>query len=96
MKRFFLKISISRKAFYEIEESKKYYNFQRDRLGDEFKNDIKQHIDNIAQFPNLYPNVKDNIKRVLSHRFSFSIFYTVMQDTIVILSVAHQHRKPAV
>ncbi len=87
-------IEISKLAYNEIEESKEYYNLQKDNFGLDFKSDVFKAIKNIALSPNLYPIISDNIRRCLLHRFPFSIFYTVKQNTIVILSIAHQHRKP--
>lgn len=88
------KIEISRFAFDEIEESKKYYNLQKSDFGLDFKGDVFNAINNIASYPNLYPIIDVDIRRCLLHRFPFSIFYTIKQDTVVILTVAHQHRKP--
>ena len=87
-------LKISQLAFFEIEDAKEYYNLQKSTLGDTFKDDVKKSIENIKQFPTLYPNITNNIKRCLLHRFPFSIFYAISDDTILILSVAHQHRKP--
>ena len=67
---------------------------QKPTLGDTFKNDVKKTIENINNFPNLYPNITNDLKRTVLHRFPYSIFYAITDDTILILSVAHQHRKP--
>ena len=87
-------LKISQLAFLEIEDAKEYYNLQKPTLGDTFKNDVKRSIVSIKEFPNLYPNITNDLKRTLLHRFPYSIFYAVTDNTILILSVAHQHRKP--
>lgn len=87
-------LKISKLAFLEIEDAKEYYNLQKSTLGDTFKSDVKKSIENIKQFPTLYPNITNNIKRCLLHRFPYSIFYAISDNTILVLSVAHQHRKP--
>lgn len=87
-------LKISQIAFLEIEDAKEFYNLQKPTLGDTFKNDVKKTIENIKNFPNLYPNITNDLKRTLLHRFLYSIFYAITDDTILILSVAHQHRKP--
>ena len=87
-------IKISKKAFLEIEDAKEYYNLQQKGLGDSFKSDLKNSINNIENFPTMYPNIRNNMKRCILHRFPYSIFYALKNDTILILSVAHQHRKP--
>ena len=55
---------------------------------------VKKTIENIKNFPNLYPNITNDLKRTVLHRFPYSIFYAITDNTILILSVAHQHRKP--
>ena len=87
-------LKISQLAFFEIEDAKEYYNLQNPTLGDTFKNDIKRSIESIKKFPNLYPNITSNMRRCVLHRFPYSIFYAITDNTILILSVAHQHRKP--
>ena len=87
-------LKISKLAFLEIEDAKDYYNLQKTTLGDNFKEDIKKSIKNIKNFPNLYPNITDDLKRCVLHRFPYSIFFSITNDTILILSVAHQHRNP--
>lgn len=87
-------LKISQLAFLEIEDAKEYYNLQKPTLGDTFKNDVKKSIESIEKFPNLYPNITNDLKRTVLHRFPYSIFYAITNDTILVLSVAHQHRKP--
>jgi len=87
-------IEISEYAHVEIDDAREFYNLQKDGLGDDFKYDVFLAITNIATFPNLYPNINTNVKRCLLHRFPYSIFYAIREQSVVILSVAHQHRKP--
>ena len=68
-------LKISKLAFLEIEDAKDYYNLQKTTLGDNFKEDIKKSIKNIKNFPNLYPNITDDLKRCVLHRFPYSIFF---------------------
>ena len=89
-----MKLEFSELAKLEIEDAKAYYNLQQEDLGKRFKEHIKESVDTIAQFPLLYPKVTDELHRVVVHKFPYSIFYMFSGETIVIVSVAHQHRKP--
>jgi len=89
-----MNLVISKLAFKEIENGKEYYNLQQANLGNRFKKDVQNTVDSIVSFPKLYPFIIDNIQKVVLHRFPYSIFYVVEEDTILILSVSHQHRKP--
>ena len=63
-------LKISKLAFLEIEDAKEYYNLQKSTLGDTFKDDVKKSIENIKQFPTLYPNITNNIKRCLLQSYN--------------------------
>jgi len=89
-----MKLRILEPAFLEIEDAKEYYNLKQEKLGESFKNDVQATIDNILVFPELYPKIVDEIRRCILHRFPYSIFYAIDGDTVVVLSVAHQRRKP--
>jgi plasmid stabilization system protein ParE len=89
-----MNLVVSELAYTEIENAKEYYNLEQPNLGNSFKNDVKETIDNIIRFPKLYPIIIDDIQRVVLHRFPYSIFYSIDKEIIIILSVAHQHRKP--
>jgi len=89
-----MKLRILELAALEIADGQEYYNLQQPKLGDSFKNDVQMAIDNIVSSPELYPQIDDNLRRCVLHRFPYSIFYAIDNETIVILSVAHQRRKP--
>lgn len=89
-----MQLLISKKAHIEIDDAKEYYNLQQENLGDIFKKDIQKSIDSISSFPDLYPNITNDLKRCVLHRFPYSIFYTLQDNIILILTVAHQHQKP--
>ena len=89
-----MQINILELAKLELDDAQEYYNLQRDSLGDNFKDDVKGCIDRIVLFPELYPKVVKEIRKSLLHRFPYTLFYIIEDDVIIILSVAHQSRKP--
>ncbi len=89
-----MKLRVLELAYLEIEDSKEYYNLQQEKLGDRFKKEIQKSIDIILTSPELYPEIETDLRRCLMHKFPYAIFYTIDDETIVILSIAHQRRKP--
>jgi len=87
-------LAFSELAQHELEDARDYYNLQQDNLGERFKQHIKESVDSIKEFPLLYPKVNDVLHRVVVHKFPYSIFYLIDEIRIVIISIAHQHRKP--
>jgi len=91
-----MKVLLSLQAQQELDDAISYYNLQQENLGNEFKLLIDNTIKNIQASPLLYPIIKKSIHRVVTHRFPYSLFYMIdnTEKSIVILSIAHQHRKP--
>ncbi|MBL4773092.1 MAG: type II toxin-antitoxin system RelE/ParE family toxin [Alcanivoracaceae bacterium] len=89
-----MKLEILELAQFEIEDSKDYYNLHQAKLGEVFKKDVQDSIDRIIESPILYPEIMRPIRRCLLHRFPFGIMYAINNDTIVVLAVVHQSRKP--
>ena len=89
-----MKLKILECSVLEIEEGREYYNLQQTNLGDHFKSDVYNAINTIHASPELYPKISDQQHRCLLHRFPYGIHYAIEGDTIVILAVAHQRRKP--
>ncbi len=89
-----MKLEFSALAQTELEDARAYYNLQQEELGERFKEHIKESVDNMVQFPTLYPKVTDELHRVVVHKFPYSVFYVLLADIIIVVSVAHQHRKP--
>ena len=91
-----MKVLLSLQAQQELDDAISYYDLQQENLGNEFKTLIDNTIRNIQASPLLYPVIKKPVHRVVTRRFPYSIFYMIdnIDDIIVILSIAHQHRKP--
>jgi len=91
-----MKVKILELAKNELEDAVQYYNLQQVGLGTRFKNEIKKAIKRITLHPKLYPKVKNDVRRCILHTFPYSIFYVFFEEEnlLLILSIAHQHRKP--
>ncbi len=78
----------------ELEEGRHYYDLQQDELGDRFKHDIQKAIDTIRTTPTLFPKIDKEIRKYPLHRFPYTIYYAIDNDTLIVLAIAHQRRKP--
>lgn len=79
-----------------IEEATQWYETQRAGLGGEFIDTIEVGLDEIRRAPEQWPIWRSDRpyrKRVLG-RFPYVIFYTVEQEEILIVAVAHMKRRP--
>jgi plasmid stabilization system protein ParE len=63
-------------------------------LGHSFKEEVKKAISRIAEYPEAWPVVRGDIRKYLIHKFPYNLLYSIEKEHIVVVAVAHQHRKP--
>ena len=78
----------------ELEEAIEYYNFQLPSLAQQFYTEISNGVDRIIQYPEAWTKVGKIVRRYLIKQFPYAIYYVHDGDEIVIVSIAHLHRKP--
>ncbi len=82
-------------AAQEFDDSIAHYEGKRAGLGEEFRAVIEQLFRRIADNPELFPQVRGEVRRaVVIRRFPFVIHFLVEPERIVILSVFHTSRDP--
>ena len=50
----------------------------------------------VSEHPNQFAIVRDDIRRVVTKRFPYCIYFPVEQHRIVVLAVFHGNRNPAI
>ena len=79
----------------ELEEAVAWYDEQVIGLGDKFLAEIDKATRLIGQFPVAWNPLSNRTRAYRLNRFPYSVIYTVASDhEIIIVAVAHQHRKP--
>jgi plasmid stabilization system protein ParE len=78
----------------DITEAAIWYQQQQTGLGDEFLAEIDTAIISAAENPSQYPRLrrKPQVRRVLTPRFPYRIFFILRPDAIVVLRVLHSAR----
>lgn len=75
-------------------DAKKYYNQQREGLGDEFLDAVNEAVRRVERFPNAWSRLSQRTRRCRTKRFLYGIVYAQCGTDIVILAVMHLRRKP--
>src|SRR5688572_28423538 len=78
----------------ELEDAFEWYEDQMPKLGDKFLGAVDEAIHRIVAWPSANRNVGGHLRRCLIHRFPYGLIYRVVEQTLVIVAVAHLHRKP--
>ncbi|MDG4476363.1 type II toxin-antitoxin system RelE/ParE family toxin [Thiovibrio frasassiensis] len=89
-----MRVIFSPEARREFEEAERYDNRQAPRLGNEFRTEIKEALPRVQTWPLSCPVEQGDIRRLTLSRFPYKLLYSVENDQIYLIAIAHQHRKP--
>jgi plasmid stabilization system protein ParE len=83
----------------ELEDARHYLSQQVRGLGERFIDDVELAFLSIAQHPLIFPKLEilpDSApyRRALLRTFRYAIIFEIVEDTIVVVAVAHSSRKP--
>jgi toxin ParE2 len=78
----------------ELDGAIRYYDAQRAGLGEEFRTEVDAALDRIEFWPNAWSRVGSDERLCKTKRFPYGIVYLADQETIVVIAVAHLHRRP--
>ena len=80
----------------DLRKAKKWYNNQKENLGDEFKIEVNNEIYYIKEHPEHYQVKYNGLRQALVTRFPYAIFYLIEKSKkrIVIFGVLHTSRNP--
>ncbi|MCP4213614.1 MAG: type II toxin-antitoxin system RelE/ParE family toxin [bacterium] len=89
-----LPIIVTPEAEEDIRSTYHWYKDKSPGLGKEFLHMVDEAINSIAENPDIRQIVYKNIKRALTRRFPYGIFYIVEEVNIVVIAVLHAKRNP--
>jgi toxin ParE1/3/4 len=78
----------------ELNDTASYYNAASPGLGATFLAEVERALRQIREHPEAAPVVHGVVCRKLVRRFPYSVMYSVQAETIRILAVASQKRRP--
>ena len=79
----------------DIESTFDWYETEEPGLGREFLEQLRAAYHRVLQNPFAFQNLRFGIRRALTRRFPYAIYYTVEDDLVLILAVLHCARDPA-
>ena len=87
-------VIFTRYAQQELEDAVRVYNLEYAGLGDRFKEEVRRAALRIADYPKAWSVERGEVRKCLLHKFPYKLLYAMETDHVVVIAVAHQHRKP--
>ncbi len=78
----------------EVLASYEWYQNQAAGLGEDFLTELETGYEAIIELPATWPNFQQGFRRFLLSKFPFSVIYRVNQETVYVVAVMHNSRKP--
>ncbi len=89
-----MRVKFTVTARQELEDAVLYYELEYSGLGRRFKEEVRKAALRIATYPEAWSIERGDVRKCLLHRFPYKLIYSVEKDHVLIIAVAHQHRKP--
>ena len=82
------------KAEIDLNDAVDYYDNCQQGLGTDFLVEVSLTISRIMEYPDGWTEISANSRRCLTNRFPYEVIYSIDGNTILILTIANQHRHP--
>ena len=89
-----MKVRFLIQAQLELDDAVAWYNQRSEGLGQVFLDELDGVVRRATRFPLSCPEIEVGIRRGLIPRFPYGLIYGIDDDTIVVIAVAHLHRRP--
>ena len=89
-----MRVIFTRIATQELEDAVRFYELEYAGLGRSFKEEVKKAALRVAEYPKAWSIERGEVRKCLLHRFPYKLLYSVEEDHVLVIAIAHQHRKP--
>ena len=78
----------------ELDEAYAYYEKQEIGLGLRFYTELRNTVDRIIAYPEAWSLISGEIRKCRTKVFPYGVIYQFQKEEILIVAIAHLHRKP--
>ena len=89
-----MRVIFSKLARQELDDATQYYEIEFQGLGKRFRREVRKASKRISEYPEAWSVERGDVRKCLLHKFPYKLLYSIEEDHIFIIAVAHQHRKP--
>ncbi len=88
------RLNILPQAELDVGDATAWYEEQRKGLGSELLDELDSVVKRVVESPFQFPQIKNDIRRALLHKFPYSVYLRVRNEIIELIAVLHLHRDP--
>lgn len=78
----------------ELSDAAEYYDLESPGLGAVFVSSVDDGFVRIREYPDAAREVAHGVRGLVLAKFPYTVIYEVRDDTIRVLAIAHQRRRP--
>ena len=78
----------------DLAHARDWYERQRAGLGAEFLLCVEEVLERIGRTPEMYMVVHHDVRRALTRRFPYAVYYRIAGNDVVVLGIFHTRRDP--
>ena len=88
------RLKIRQAAEADVAEAAQWYNQRQPGLGEKFIREVDRAIARVLENPFAFPVIlrRHEVRRVLTKRFPYRIFFSLKGEVVVVHAVLHGHR----
>jgi len=89
-----MKVVFDKLTQLELDDATEYYEVELPGLGVRFRDEVKRGIRRIREYPDAWAKEKFDVRRYVLHKFPYKILYSIEDNYVYIIAIAHGHRRP--
>ena len=78
----------------DLAKARDWYERQRAGLVAEFLLCVEEVLERIGRTPEMYMMVHHDVRRALTRRFPYAVYYRIAGNDVVVLGILHTRRDP--
>lgn len=88
-------IEFNVEVYDDIKIAYDWYEEQRIGLGEDFLLTLEESYSKIVRMPKAYQPVYKTVRRKLTRRFPYGIFFTLQDSRVIVIAIMHTKRNPS-
>ena len=80
----------------DVDNAASFYHLISPALGHEFLDELRDALKRISSNPELYQRIHPRIRRGLTRRFPFAIYYLAESGGVEMIAILHTSRSPRI